>query len=60
MTLQRIGWEDLIGEIDRILGEVEQGATFVITSDGTPVATLEPLGVDQQQGVPCCDPGPTE
>lgn len=60
MTSQTISREDLIGGIDRILGEVEQGTSFVITSDGTPVATLAPLGADEQPSVPSGDPEPTE
>lgn len=43
ITAPMISWEELIGETDRILGEVQQGASFVVTVDGKSVAILRPI-----------------
>ena len=52
MTPRTISWEELITETDRILGEAQHGASFVIAANGVPVATLESFAAEQPPDVP--------
>lgn len=51
MTSKTITHRELRNESGRILREVQEGKTFIITNNGEPVATLQPIATDPLAGI---------
>jgi prevent-host-death family protein len=51
-SLPRVGMTELRRHFGRIIGEVEQGQTFVITRRGREVAVLVPAAWERRAGRP--------
>jgi len=51
VAAKTITHRELRNESGRILREVQEGQTFIITNNGEPVAALEPVGTDPLAGI---------
>ena len=51
MATKTISHRELRNESGRILREVQEGQSFVITNNGEPVATLRPIGANPLAGM---------
>jgi prevent-host-death family protein len=51
MVAKTITHRQLRNESGRILREVQQGESFIVTNNGQPVAVLRPVGVNPLAGI---------
>ena len=51
MSAETISHRELRNESGRILREVQSGQTFIITNNGEPVASLQPIKADPLAGI---------
>ena len=51
MTAKTITHRELRNDSGRILREVQEGQTFIITNNGEPVAALQPVEADPLAGI---------